>query len=241
MAAAVAPVAASAPKTSAAVLALLRLLAGPEAGGRLRLVGRSRQGFGQRELFLPAGPQEWIPTPLLTLLEEDWALHAGVLVRGESGLAPLKVNVLAAAWAVPLVMVNPQRPASEYGRRPWPDAAGLAKAAASAAGAPWGPPALVVDAQTSIVTLWALRAPIPVKTETDAARVALLFRAVAASLGAEVPPAEARLDYLGVPVPGSAVREGAGGYVACRSLNAGAVVDLADVESALNGKGRGRR
>lgn len=222
---------------SRAVCALVTMLSAG-SGGRLLVHARSRAGVGQRRLMLLAEPAaEWMPAPLLELLEDDlWAITAGVPVVGEGSAQPVRIGALVVTFPVPTVYRNPEDVESNSGRRWMFDEQGLAAAAAQAHA--FLAPSLLLDARTAVVALWALAQPVDVHDGEAQARVLKLHRRLALALGADEPAAE-RLEDLAVPVPGAVVREQEGlDVVSAITVDEGLTYTVDELEAAIAAKER---
>lgn len=219
-----------------AIMGQFRTLLSAGAGGCLVVQGRTRHGVGETRVLVSLSEwAQWIPAPVLQLLEEDaWHLRVALPVHDDNGSAPIRLGALAATFPVPTVYRNPEDPESTSGRQWVVDAPALEAAVQRAHQAPWGPPTMVIEAATSIVALWGLGEPIAVREAVARARTHLLLRTIAATLGAAVPEASAPLEDLAVPVPGSVIRDPPyAGAVAAVVFEPSRVYDVADVEAAL--------
>jgi hypothetical protein len=193
---------------SKGVCALLTVLSGGADDGCLNVSGRTLLGFGERHLVLSASVRsEWIPGPLLGLLEADqWALAMTVPVTERGAMRrPLRLGAVVATVECPRVYRNRADPADTRGRGWMLDLEALA--AAFRRFMSFLPPAMVVDAGTSLTAVWALTRPLDVRSSDAQARALDLHRRLARATGGVEPGEAAGLQDLQVPVPGSAVRE----------------------------------
>lgn len=224
---------------SESICTLLKILTrGARREDSLRLEARggtARLGVSETSIRASDVSDRWLPPTVLRVLEGEaatpWAVHLPVMA-GPTGRVPVSVSALAAGWIVQKVYLNPKAPDSPHGRRwVWPD--GVVGEILTRLEGGALPPTLVLDARPIITAIWALDGPLPVRDPAAAARVSLLLRALAVTVGAVVPAKDVPLADLAVPLPGTAAQsqhEDVASIVSCNPMR---VYRIEDVEAAI--------
>ncbi len=217
------------PGLCASVAALLQLLArGASEEDSLALEAHAGSALGPNVVGVPARllVPSTLPQSVLKVLEVEAMKPWTVRLARASGA----VSALAATWTVPL-RPQPRKRGLVGGELDWP----LADVEAIIDKLEAGPipPTGTIDARPSLVALWALAAPVSVRGSAETARLLLLARALAATLGADVPSEDATLADLVVPLPGVVVRNQSDDVVTFVTLDPSRAYALADIEAAI--------
>ncbi len=229
----------SVPSLSQAVTGLLSTISAGDADGRLRVTGRSRHGFGERSLFLPAGPRDFIDGVLIALLEEDlWDLQVGAAVVDGESSALSRLGVLTATWRIARVFQNPEDSKQETGRQ-WITDEERVGAAYKRLDAFLPPTMLIDSAGHRLDAIWALGEPIDLRATSGVDRARELRRQLARAVGADAPAKDEDLAAASITIPGSAVREPPyNAVVTCLSLDAARVYSLDQLTAPRGAKGK---
>lgn len=223
------------PTLSEAVCGLLTILShGAGAGSTLQCQANAGRRIGApTELPLPTrhkGRVEWIPSALLTALEQDsapWSASLALQYRGRVS----QLCVLAAVFPFVRSYFNPKDPARSTGKRwLWPeDEITAAQLRAST----FLLPTQIIDGRCNVTVLWGLETPLDLRS--DGARAIDLLQRLATATGAVVPADDVDLASLSIPIPGF----GIAGHpvdanrVRCTLLNAGHAYSLEAIDAAL--------
>lgn len=193
--------------TSVAAPALLTLLSGGQADALARLVasGRTVDGFGTASWQLPVRERTALDLSLLGALEDNtWAVHVALAVHDESGQVPIRLHAVSAAWTV----------ATQYRDGRWQLSQDALTATYTRLNQFAIQPAMIVlggwpiaGQGFSLTALFRLAAPLKVQGLEDHVRALDLLRRLARRLDADVPGPDRHLAQIGVPLPGSLIRE----------------------------------
>lgn len=226
-----------APPLSRGICGLLRILtrgAAPGDGNELclRAGGGNRQG--PKALTLPASgvESEWIPAPLLGLLENDpvpWSVGLALRHAG----AATQIRALGAWFNFNRSYYNERDPARTSGKR-WHFPHDEISAAVQRARALLAP-SIVIDGRCTVVVLWTLAEPLDVRRDAGTARK--LLQRLATAVGAVEPADDMDLGNVSIPVPGFLIANAApfDPPVMCPLLDVDRVYALEEIEEALAG------
>lgn len=224
-----------APRLSAGVCGLFRILArGAAPDDELCFEAHGGNRHGPQALTLRSSglSQEWIPGPLLGLLETDATPWSVALTLRHAGAAT-QISALGAWLAFGRNYYNERDPARSSGKRwHWPHdeiSAAVQRARSFLA------PTIVIDARCSVVVLWALETPLDIRR--DAAPARTLLQRLATAVGAVVPADDMDLANVRVPLPGFPIANAAPADppVTCALLDSDRVYALEEIEQALAG------
>jgi len=236
------------PRLSESICSLLSMLTGRRPAGALYVSGRTESGIDSGfESWIRASDLDgrFIPPQVLVALERGrWSLYVTLATRPDVGAATAaRAHALMASWTIRRVFQHPSGdPARTTGRR-WilpPERVAEVERAIDGFSIP---PALVIFGGTplagggySLTALYALNEPLPVDTPTEERRALALLRRLGRAIGSDVPPEDARIAELVVPVPGGIIRENRGlDLVRVLHLDPDRVTSPAALEAAIAG------